>query len=67
MLWLNVPVNNFSVMWGCDYFFLCVNQYNEELKVYCLRAIHGEDQLLKAEYSDNPNITCISFVHLVAH
>ena len=33
VLWLDDPVNNFSIMLGCDHFLMCVNHYTGELKV----------------------------------
>ena len=36
-----VPVNNFSVMLGRSHYFLGFYQYIGELKVSCLRTLHG--------------------------
>ena len=38
---LNVPVNNFSVIFAHSHRFLGINQYIGELKVSCSRTLHG--------------------------
>ena len=66
VLLLDVPVNNFSIMLGCNHFFPCVN--HQLLKAWSLDPVLNATlgHMDPEEYSENPNQTYI-FIHLVAN